>query len=357
MDNTKIHNDKYRLYKATRDREPSFIKVGDDDAVQAFRNRADNKDLFISTWQSAIPDISAPRKYAICFHIFANNIETARVIALEALYYIEERFSIPAEQIEIIYIGGVDTSNEDAMEGISASEIIILIQPEVFDCMSTLLMPALNCHLSREMVEDGIKNIDIDVYQRDHFIPLLNSINSTTGRFVISMTLKELLYMDGNRIIELSKQPRPDDSMIEPSRIPEAVEWFAETHFEFGQKKTIQNELHKLLEKNGWEIPQCIRRWLRLSLYDNVRLEVYRIVCKYFSWIGASESEIRFQIQNLDSRNPIENSQKLNNIITFGAENGWFVGCQHPLLQKFCPGYCFIADMIKEYQQPRLFEK
>lgn len=218
-------------------------------------------------------------------------------------------------------------------------------------------MPALNYHLARQIADDGIQNIDIDVYQKDHYIPLINSINSTSGNFIVSLTPKELLYLDGKGIIELSKQPRPDDLTIEPSVIPESVEWYYETHAEFEKKVLRQDELQKLIKDQGWEIPPCIRRWLRLCLYDNVRLEVYRIISQFLSWIGASESEIRHQIQNIDSRNPIDNYLKLNAIISFGVDNGWFVGCQHPLLQKFCPGYCFISHALKEYQQPRLFEK
>jgi len=354
MDNTKIHNDKYRLYKAVTSREPILIKVGDDDTAQTFRNRAGNKDLLISTWFSAIPDISSLRIYFIVFFIISNNIETARVSALEVIYYIEETFGIPAENIEIIFNCG-GNRNGDARDGIAAAEFIILVQPAIFDGLPTPLMPALNYYLAQQMTNYGIKNIDIDVYQRDHFIPLINSINSTTGRFVISLTPKELLYMDGTHIAELSRQPRPDDSMIEPSTIPEAGEWFAETHAEFEKKVLRQDELQKLILSQGWEIPPCIRRWLRLSLYDNVRLEIYRIISQFFSWIGASESEIRYQIQNIDNRNPIDSYLKLNAIITFGVENGWFVGCQHPLLQKFCPGRCFISEIIKEYEQPNLF--
>jgi len=38
--------------------------------------------------------------------------------------------------------------------------------------------------------------------------------------------------------------------------------------------------------------------------------------------------------------------------------NPQFVGCQHPLLKRFCPaGKCFMADLIDEYEKPYLFEK
>jgi len=344
----------YRIIKAERAGKLIFVNLSKDNEIQAVRNSTDNRDLLISTWHSEKADITAPRTYSIVFQVVSNNIETSRTNALELIYYVEEKFGIPSENLIIIfnYGGG---KNERAKDGTATSEIIILIASPIFGSLPTSLLPALNYHLARQIADDGINNIDIDVYQRDHFTPLPNSINSTTSRYIIPLTLKELMYLDEEKIIELSNQPRPDDLIIAPPAIPEAVEFFEEAYKEFQKKVLQQDELQKFIQDQGWEIPPCIRRWLRLSLFDNVRLEIYREISQFLSWIGASESEIRYQIQNMDRRNPIDNYQKLNNIVTFGYENPWFVGCEHSLFQKFCPGYCFIADMIKEYQQPRLF--
>ena len=439
MNTTSSQDVKYAVFKAARSGGPTLINTADSAAVEGFRSWYGNQDLLVSTWHSEIPDMSAPRKYALCFHIASSNPEAARVSALEALYYVEERFGVPPESMEIIYNGGggtcsnvvsddagtgqndangepdadhahesvhagpSDDPGHDDSGGVdrnadhrrtdaeipctadgdgprvnqhsptlgnahrvhkslkdsdSVAEMVIMIPPVVFRGQPTPFMPALNYRLARQMADDGISNIDIDVYVRDSYVALPNSINSATGRFVIYLTPKELLYMDGTRIAELSKQTRPEDSVIQLSRIPEAVEWFSETHDEFGEKKTRQNQLHELMVRNGWEIPPCIRRWLRLCLYDNVRLEVYRITSQFLSWIGASESEIRFQIHSIDRRNPIKDYQKLKNIITFAVENPWFVGCEHALLRQFCPaGGCFMAELIDQHKNPLLFRE
>lgn len=480
MDNNKIHNDQYRLYKAARGRESCFIKVGDDESGQAFRNSAGNIDLLISTWYSAIPDISAPRNYSICFRIVSNNPEAARVSALESIYYIEENYCISAENIEIIYadsgengvaigrkaagnciktgqndgktspengdhVGKKTAAVPDGTEngeiyinigkrtdqiadgnicpagrdgdgnrdgggrvhggsGIhkttynqqnnteidctagadgssssqhnppadnenkgyqgpkdisSAAEIFLLIHPMVFGGRPTPLMPAINYYLASQMVEDGLTNIEIDSYIRDSYISLPNSINSATDRSVIRLTPKELLYLDGKRIVDLSKQPRPYDSMIMLWEAPEAVEWFTGVLAEFEKEQHRQNELRKLVLKNGWQIPSCIRRLAWADLDKSTAFEACRLISGTYSFLGSNEEEIRYHILRLAKRNGIaglKEYQKLNAIVTFGAEYPMLAKCQHPLMFRFCPaGGCFIKEFIDEYEKPYLF--
>ncbi len=430
---------KYAVFKAARSGSPTLINTADSAAVEGFRSRYGNQDLLVSAWHSEIPDMSAPRKYALCFHIASNNPEIARVGALEALYYVEERFGVPPESMEIIYNGGgatcsnvviddADTGQNDdngesddadhAHESVpagpaddpghddgggvdqnadhqrtdaeipsttagdgprvtqhsptlgnayrvhqsftdsaSVAEIDILIPPVVFRGQPTPFMPAINYRLACQLADDGIGNIDVDRYVRDSYVAMPTSMNSATGRFVTPLTLKVLLNVAGNGILELSKQPRAEDSMTMPQEVPEAVEWFAGVLADFEKEQRRQNELRQAMLKEGWEIPACIRRWLRLCLYDNVRLEVYRIVSQFLSWIGASESEIRFQIHNIDRRNPIKDYQRLTGIVMFGVENPWFVGCEHPLVQQFCPaGGCFVKELIDRHEKPLLFQ-
>jgi len=389
MEMENSHNAKYRILKASKHGRSTFVNMADDDAMQVFRNQYSNQDLFISTWYSAVPDLSALRNYTLCFYIVTDDPEAAHVRAHEACSYISENFSVPQDCIEVIYNGsssaadkpdkdsnhaddsgagnsagnynatndwdGNNTTDSDKAAIITA-EIMILIPPVVFDGLPTPLVPALNYYLARQIADDGIENINIDVYQRDHFIRLPNSVNTVTGRFVIPLSMKELLYLDANCIAELSKQLRPEDSMILPHRVPEAADWFVEVHDEFEKKLLRQDELQKLMLQKGWEIPPCIRRLQQLCLYDNIRLEAYRVLSQFYSWIGASPDEIKYLINFVDRLNPIGNYHKMNAIITFGVENPWFVGCQHFLLEQFCPaGKCFMAELIEEYEKPYLF--
>jgi hypothetical protein len=220
-------------------------------------------------------------------------------------------------------------------------------------------MPAINYYLAGQMVHEGLKNIEIDSYIRDSYIPLTNSINSVTNRFVIRLTWKELIYLNGNRIIDLSKQPRPDDLMITQQEVP-GVEWFVEVHADFEKELLRQDELQKLILKNGWQIPPCIRRLTWADLDINSAIEACRLISGTYSFLGSHEEEIRYHILRLAKRNSItgfQEYQKLKNIVTFGVENPTLAECRHPLLSRFCPaGGCFIAELIEEYEKPLLFE-
>ena len=382
----------YRLLKAPRGGKPVFVNMTVAAVIEAFRNQHSNLDLSISTWSSSTPDPSAPRDYDLRSHITALDVETARISALQAAQYIVENFDIPEECMEITYDGGgagdkddtgrnagnaatTDTvdrhspaafspnsggyrSSGNAKEGATAAVIIISILPVVFGRQPTMSMPAMNYHLARQMADDGISNLDIDVYQRESFVHLPNSINTATGRFIIPVSMKELLYLDGETIAELAKKPKPEDSEASPQRVPEAVEWFAETLADFEKQQCRQDGLQKVMLDNGWEVPPCLRHLMRLRLYDHNRLEAYRVISQFFSWIKAGPPEIQHLIHTVDRRNALQDYQRINAIIAFASENPWFAECEHTLLQQFCPeGGCFMADMIKEYEQPRLFEQ
>lgn len=246
-----------------------------------------------------------------------------------------------------------------AKDGSSAAEIVISIPPVVFGGQPTPLVHVINCHLARQMADYGIENIDIDQYQRDSFIPLPNSINSATGRWAILLTDKELLYLDGHRIAELSREPRPDDSMVMLRQVPEAVEWFGELHAEFEKKQRRQDELRRLVRQQGWEVPPCIRRLLWLDADEGTVFEACRLISGTYSFLGSNETEIRYHVQRLARRNDITDfpdHKRLRRITRFGHENPWLFECHHPLLHGYCPGGCFMTDLIDEHEKPSLFK-
>ena len=342
----------------------SFVQIDDFEAINTLRHQFDNKDLYTYACIFDSPDSLAQRTYHMYFVFRSDTPEKIRENALQAFYYISEYFNIPEDCIQVLYNGGVainkasDDSNKNNEYGSCTAEIIILIPHIVFSSRPTLLMPAINYYLARQVAADDIQNIDIDVYQRNQLIPLPNSINTATGRYIIPLTMKEMLYLDGNGINELSKHPKPEDSLILHQKIPEAVEWFVEIHDEFEKKKQKQQQLQKIILEQGWEIPPCIRQLQNLCLYDSIRLETYRILSQFYSWIKASHDQIRHLVYSVDRRNPLRDYHRMNAIITFAMENSWFVGCEHPLLEKFCPaGKCFIAELIEDYENPLLFEK
>lgn len=384
--NDKTNRARYAAAKASEGGKVVIINMANDEDVQAFRNQHQNTDLFVSVCSFNSPELSAPRTYPLYFRIASSSLEKAQRSTLEAVYYLTENFSIPEDCIEVIYNSGgfvgAGNSNGDADDGgdnydgdsftgggrmdsgknatdsILAAEMIILIPPVVFNGRPLPFMQALNYRLARQLAKDGTKNINTDVYEKEHFLPLPNSINSDTGRFIIPLQLKELIYLDAHNIDELSKQPRAEDSMIMPLKMPEAVEWFNEVYEEEEKQQQRQKQLQELVLKQGWQIPPCIRRLTWMDLSKEQAFEACRIISQFYSWIKASPDEIWHHFQQLDYRNHIGDYKKQKAIIAFALENPGFVGCQqHPLLKQFCPaGKCFIAELIDEYEKPHLFQ-
>lgn len=179
-----------------------------------------------------------------------------------------------------------------------------------------------------------------------------------SGEGSIPLSFKELLYLDVSAIEELAKKPRPEDSMIIPKEIPEAVEWFREV---YESVETEQKKKAKLLESmlvDGWQIPEYLRNLLWRKLSINAGLEACRIIARFYSAIKANENEIWHHIEIWGRRNAYKDYKKLKAIITFAIENPQFGGCEHELLKRFCPaGKCFIAELINEYEKPHLFEQ
>ena len=350
-------NPKYLLLKAFKDEEPVLIRSDDGHARQSFRSKYENKDLWVWPNLYTAPDLSAEQICPLRFHIVAENLMQARKNTIEACYYITENFAIPEDGVEVICNRGEGIVGSIDSNAVPTAEMVTIISPLVFGSPSTQLMPVINYHLARNLVRAGIKNIDIDVYQRDKLLRMPNSFNSALSGYVIPLTCKELLYLSPDAIINLAQNPRPEDSMVIPRHVPEAVDWFTMVFKDIENNHKKQEQLLNLIFQKGWETPPCIRRLQRLCLNGNVRLEAYRIIAQFYSWIKSSVGEIWFQIQDLDQRNPIKNYQKLKAIIAFAFENPQFAGCEHKLLKRFCPaGKCFMAKLIKECEKPHLFE-
>jgi len=109
---------------------------------------------------------------------------------------------------------------------------------------------------------------------------------------------------------------------------------------------------HKILQ-NGSNWPEKLKVFSDLM----TELEAYRIITVFYAWIKASEQQVWQQIQSIDYKNPVNDFHKLKAQIEFAIENLRFVGCEHPLLQRFCPaGKCFIAELSEQLEKPYLFK-
>jgi hypothetical protein len=366
-----IKKSDYRLYKTALGGKNGFVDLNDPAALEQLRNNCNNTDILISTCSYTEPDKLSKCYYPLYITISSRNINDARNSAIEAIYWLTEETGIPVEQMDIYYNGtvsaGENCNNTDKCNGIAGTAaktpnhsagIIIYVNPGIFRSVSTEFMPLICFNLARQIIKSGIKNILIDVYEQDHYINLPNSIITTSGTYFIPLQLKELTFLSNEGLAEIATRPRPDDSYTKTENNSEAEDWLQQKNKEIHVEILRQNTLLQSLLKTGWHIPPCIQKLQQLCLYDNVRLEVYRIIATFYAWINASKQQIWHQIQSVDYKNPLNDYQTLKAIITFAIENKRFVGCAHPLLQRFCPaGKCFMAELIEQIEKPYLFGK
>jgi len=350
-----------------------WVHTNDYQTKDCWRQKYKDKNLFFSAACFYSPEKSAKCTASMYFVLRARSLDDIREPTIKTCLYISDNFSIPQDCIEVIYAGGSNGTDAGAAGSAAnnggesgnnthnaksaAAETVILIPPIVFTGQPTPLMPAINYELARQLVEDVTENIDIDVYHRSYLIKLPNSFSPKTGSYVIPLTIKELLYMAAQAIAELSKQPRPEDSLIMPCSVPEAAEWFGRLLEETKKTQERQHQLQNLLFKDGWQTSPCTRRLLWADLDKNNALEACRIISQFYSWIKASPDEIWHYLQQINRRNRIEDYQRLRAILNFATENPRFANCEHPLLKQFCPaGKCFMAELNSEYECPSLFQ-
>jgi len=346
----------FKLYKTAMGGKNGFLDINDPAALEQLRNNHNNADILISTCSYLSPDKSAGRQNPLYVIINSPSADDVRNSAIETIYWLTEETGISEEQMDIYYNGAASANNATKTPNNSAN-IIIYVNPGIFGSVSTEFMPLICFNLARQIIKSSIKNVLIDVYELDHCMNLPNSIISSSGTYVISLQFKELTFLSNEALAEIAKRPRPDDSYAIIEHNPSAQDWLTQKNNEIIEENKKQNTLLDLILKTGWQIPPCIQKLQSLCLYDNIRLEAYRIIAAFYAWIKASQQQIQHQIQSIDYKNPVNDHQKIRAIITFAIENPRFVGCGHLLLQRFCPaGKCFMAELINEMERPLLFK-
>ena len=361
------YNFPYRMVKTNDPSTAVSANFEDDEALDTLRAQHGNRDLVISVALYETPDPSSKRIYPLCFRFTSRSLEQVRTSALEAASYLVELLGISDTEMVFIFIPANPEdddrrSHDGRRDGradirmITPVEIMILVPPAVFGSSPTPYTPLLNYDLARQMRDHGMENLDIDCYVRDHFVPLPDSISGATGRFIVRVSPRELLYLSPRGIFDLSRQPRGDDCLAAGHLVPEAAEWFAEALAEKEKHVRRQSQLREHLLRLGWAVLPCIRRldWAEMS--DESALEACRIIAGFYPFIGAGANEVWYHIHRIDQRQGLQQGARLRAIVTFGNENPAFVGCEHPLLRQFCPvGGCFMKELTDDLQSPWLF--
>jgi hypothetical protein len=232
----------------------------------------------------------------------------------------------------------------------------VTVSPVVYEGNSGVDALPVNYRLSRQIDQECMASIDLDVYEQDHFFPVANTVNRVTGQWVVPLTVRELLYLSGDRIRELATKSRDDDSLISPYRAPEAVGWYADLCRKFQDLRRRQGHLAEQLCRRGWEIPPCLRRLRWAELDATATWEACRITASFYASIHAGADEVWYQVMGLCRRRGLGDHQRRHAIVAFAIENPMLAECGHRLLQTHCPrGKCFLHELMQTIEQPYLF--
>jgi hypothetical protein len=321
-----------------------FIHIGDDAAWIQLLSRHSGRFLYRLVANYSSQDIVSRCATPLYVTISHPHVDMLRRCVLATCHYIAEHCQIPEDRVEIIHTG--------------TGQIYIVVLPEVFAGEHQLsdLMPRVNYALARTLFKHCSTTIDIDVYHHNYLIPLANTLNPATGRYVISLSLNEFLNLDTVVITELAQQPRPEYSMVIPYTSSSATRWFAEVLAETLQSANLQARLRIAFLKSGWQILPCIARLSRNTYQGNAALEAARITAQFIAWIGAAQEEVRRQITGMHCSESFASPQKIAAIVAFAVENPGFSGCEHPLLKAICRHKMCPMPLLKKRlrQQPLL---
>lgn len=354
----------YRMLVVAGSRTGIFVDMRDPAALETARTRLGHRDLRLSGPYYEDPDPSSPCRWCLYFRSRSCSIEQVRRTGLGICLYAPEHWAVPEASLEIaLDAGGGDKGTayphplgrRAAGDTPAPADIVITIPPEVFDPPATTLTPVINYELARQMRREGI-DVAVDVYAREQqFLPLIGSVNSATGRQIVSLGVEELMYLDTNGLLQLSKQPQADDYSA-GRYVPEAAAWFSKTLQQEQTHQKWQAHLRQALRRDGWQVPDCMRKLLWADLSQDEALEACRILAQFYPFVNAADTETWYHLGRLERRHRLTDHRQLRAISAFGAENPGFVGCDHPLLQRSCPATkCCVADMYNDYVNPRLF--
>jgi len=188
-----------------------FVLAGDGVAVGKWRRVHTNRDVYSTVCRFDKPCLSSAYQCDFFLRLRAGELQSVLNDTRALCSLLGERWRMPPECIDV-YFGGCE-------------DFDVLVSLAVFGNPEGGPATGLWEDLARRLVKEGIRHIDLTVYQPHHLLRLPNSINSNSGLYKVPVEAKELaLGLD--HISELAGQPRPFMSAAEPVECPSAMAWY-----------------------------------------------------------------------------------------------------------------------------------
>lgn len=310
-----------------------FARFDDADAIAAWREQFENRDVYASVCRFDQPSRDAAYVCDFYLDVDAEDLAVARSETLKACDLIMERL----ETIPELFFSG-------------AKGFHVIVPRSVFGDPDYPHALSVWRPWAVSLTRAGIKHLDLGIYQPSRVLRLPNSINTKSGLYKVDSDYKELKDLGLSHVLEEAKTPRernvsglPEFSPKAAARFREAVEW-VERH------KRTRNTLRPASVgkfRHGWRVPPCIRRLESATLPDGIRHESYLTLARYYVWLGMHPLEAEDRIKEIDERHPIKDSDCISRAVKFGIEHPGFPGCRNEILRQYCaPERCFRTKQV-----------
>lgn len=305
-----------------------FVCANDPTAIERFREEHGNVDLYTSVGQFVEPRLDAPATVPLFFDIDAEgDLEAARVSTLQIGERLFERLQIPQDMLQLFFSGH---------KGFHVVAPLV-----VFANIFLTGLVGVWRSLANRLTRDGVKHIDLGVYQNNRLFRLVNSKHSVSGLYKVPLEWAELQDLGLDHVLEVARQPREYESMAEtPTEIPQALGWLQEALAWRKQHHHAQRQSRqKLDDARGWRIPPCIRRIEEgVTLDDGQRHAMYFHIARIYAGASAHPVEIAERLKTIDQRNPIKDSTRYIERVAHnaGKYTGYFQSCPHELFEQYC---------------------
>jgi hypothetical protein len=310
-----------------------YTRKDDIAGIGKWRARFENKDVFTSICLYSEPNNESAFICPIFADIDSDDRAGARESCLILCEMIMDRIGVPQDQLEIYFSGN--------------KGFHVVVPCEVFRPFHSPYILSLYKRMAEKAEQAGVRSIDRGVYTKKRIWRLPNSINSKSQLYKIPLFFEELRDMSINRILELAKEPRPEDSFVVYQTCERAVRWYelaiqrVEKHIRRSAARGASTNF-----KAGWRIPPCVKAIEEAEVPDGIRHQTYLSLARFYGWIRMHPDEAVERIERIDARNQIRDPKSIPRIVSWGNAHCGFPGCEDPALKRYCQtNKCFYARL------------
>jgi len=323
-----------------------FVYADDREAVEAWRKRHHNRDVYASVCRFERPDRKSPFACPFFADFDATDPRDAAPEVLKACELLRDRIGIDPNCVELHFSG--------------AKGFHLSVPLPVFGDVVAPEALRVWRELGWRLAHEGVHHLDLGIYQSSRVLRLPNSINSKSGLYKIPVEYEELRDLGMDHILNEAKRARDEDSLAVPGECPRAAHWFyrAMACVRRSRSRSTGRSRRRRGFQRGWRMPPCIRRLERATLPDGLRHAAYFALACFYAQVDMHPAEAERRLREIDGRHPIRDPGYLFRVVDCGRNHAGFPSCSNPALRRYCdPDRCFLArrrrDRIEKAQGHR----